>query len=197
MRLTVIPTVTGAHGMIPQNLEREPEELEIGRRIEIILHYSIVKISWNCEKSPWELKRLGDTQNPVKPHQLTCVWRTHRERSNNHHHVVQLVRISLTLSRHLSLSSIVPGRSSKLHPLSAQNCFRYVLAGRPRLVRACEGVHRNTSLMSSPLLLQLCPTCLVCLIWMVFVKGGRWLYSCCLVGCCLQDLFNTARSVLM
>ena len=27
--------------------------------------------------------------------------------------------------------------------------------------------------------------------------GGRWPYSCCFVGYCLQDLFNIARSILV
>ena len=49
------------------------------------------------------------------------------------------------------------------------------------------------SLMSSSLLLQQCPACLVCLTWIVFVMGGRWPYSWCFVGCCRQDLFNIAR----
>ena len=44
--------------------------------------------------------------------------------------------------------------------------------------------------MSSSLLLQQCPACLVCLILIVLVMGSRWPYSCCFVGCCLQDLFN-------
>ena len=44
--------------------------------------------------------------------------------------------------------------------------------------------------MSSSLLLQQCPVCQVRLILIVFVMGGRWPYSCSLVGCCLQDLFN-------
>ena len=39
----------------------------------------------------------------------------------------------------------------------------------------------RTLLMSSFLLLQQCPTCLVHLIWMVLVTGSRWLYSCCFV----------------
>ena len=30
-----------------------------------------------------------------------------------------------------------------------------------------------------------------------FVMGGRWPYSCCFVGCCLQDLFNIARYILV
>ena len=49
--------------------------------------------------------------------------------------------------------------------------------------------------MSLPLLLQQCPAYLVRLIWIVFVMGGRWPYSCCFVGCCFQDLFNIARSI--
>ena len=59
------------------------------------------------------------------------------------------------------------------------------------------GVHRSTSLMSSSLLLQQCPACLVRLALIVFVMGGRWPYSCCFVGCCLQDLFKIARSILV
>ena len=26
--------------------------------------------------------------------------------------------------------------------------------------------------------------------------GGRWRYSCCFLGCCFQELFNIARSIL-
>ena len=33
--------------------------------------------------------------------------------------------------------------------------------------------------MSSFLLFQQCPTCLLRLIWKVYVMGGRWPYSCC------------------
>ena len=41
------------------------------------------------------------------------------------------------------------------------------------------------------------PTCLVRLTWIVFVIGGWWPYSWCLVGCCRQDLFKIARSILV
>ena len=51
--------------------------------------------------------------------------------------------------------------------------------------------------MRSSLLLQQCPACLVRLIWIVFVMDGRSPYSCCFVVCCLNDLFNIARSILM
>ena len=60
--------------------------------------------------------------------------------------------------------------------------------------RPCEGVPSTTSLMSSSLLLQQRSACLVRL---TCVVSRRWPYSCCFVGCCLQDLFNTACSILV
>ena len=110
-----------------------------------------------------------------------------------HHHVLLLARISMTLSRHFSLSFVTSSRSSGLRPLSSHTCCMYVQAGRPAFVE----VHRSTSLMSSSSLLQLCPACLVCLTGIVFMMGGRWLYSWSFVGCCRQDLFNIARNILM
>ena len=114
----------------------------------------------------------------------------------HHHHVALVARISLTLSRHSSLSFITLGRSSRQHPVSSHSCWMYVRAGRPAFARPCVGVHKSTSLMSSSLLLQQCPTCLARLTWIVFVIGGRWPYSWCLVGCCRQDLFKIARSIV-
>ena len=89
-------------------------------------------------------------------------------------------RISLTLSRHSSLSFIALGRSSGQQPVSSHSCWMYVRAGRPAFARPCVGIHKSTSLMSSSLLLQQCPACLVRLTWIVFVIGGRWPYSWCL-----------------
>ena len=113
------------------------------------------------------------------------------------HHVVLPARISLTLSRHFFLSFIASGRSSGLHPVSSQNCCMYVQAGRPAFARPYVGVHWSTSLMSSSLLLQQCPTRFFRLTWIVFMMGGRWPYSWYFEGCCLQDLFNIARSILV
>ena len=127
-----------------------------------------------------------------------CVCVRHGCVNNHHdHHVVPLARISLTLSRYISLSFIASGRSSGLHPVSSHNCCMYVRAGRPAFTLPYVGVHGSTWLMSSPLLLHPCPACLVRLTWIVFVMGGRWPYSWCLVGCCRQDLFNIARSILV
>ena len=53
------------------------------------------------------------------------------------------------------------------------------------------------SLIISSLLLQHCPTCLVSFIWMVLEIGIKWPYSSWFAGCCFQDLFSIARSILV
>ena len=118
---------------------------------------------------------------------------THIYIYHHHHHIALVARISLSLSRHSSLSFIALGRSSGQHPVSSHSCWMYVRAGRPAFAQPCVGVHKSTSLMSSSLLLQQCPACLARLTWIVFVIGGRWSYSWCLVGCWRQDLFKIAR----
>ena len=114
-----------------------------------------------------------------------------------HHHVVPLARVSLTLSRHFSLKFIASGRYSELPPISSHSCCMYDRAGHLAFAWTYAGVHRSTSLMSLSLLLQQCPACLVRLTWIVFMMGGRWPYSRCLVGCCCQDLFNIAHNILV
>ena len=80
-----------------------------------------------------------------------CLYRIHH---HHLHHVVPPAWISLTLSRHFSLSFIASGRSSGLHPVSSHSCCMYVPAGRPAFARAYVAVHRSTSLLSSSQLLQ-------------------------------------------
>ena len=94
---------------------------------------------------------------------------------HHHHHVVPPARISLTLSCHFSLSFIASSRSSELHPVSSHSCCMYVRADHPAFAQPYVGLHRSTSLMSSSLLLQQCPACLVRLTWIIFVReaGGR------------------------
>ena len=115
---------------------------------------------------------------------------------HHHYHVMPRAGISLTLSRYSSQSFIASGRSSGLYPVSSHSCCMYVRAGRSAFTWPYMGVHRSTSLMSSSLPLQLCPACLVRLTWIVFVIGGRWLYSWCLVGCCRRELFNILATSL-
>ena len=72
-----------------------------------------------------------------------------------HHHLhdVPPARISLTPSRHFSLSFITSGRSSGLHPVSSHSCCMCVRAGRPAFAWPYTGVHLSTSLISLFLLL--------------------------------------------
>ena len=118
------------------------------------------------------------------------------------HHVVPLAWISLTLSLSLSLATS-PYRSSP--PAGLQGYIPY-----PHIAAVCMfalvvllllghiwGVHLSTSLMSTSLLFQQCPACLVRLTVIVFVMGGRWPYSWCLVGCCRHDMFYIARIILV
>ena len=116
---------------------------------------------------------------------LTYIYNIYDE--YHQHHVMLVARISLTLSRHFSLSFIASGKSSGLHPVSSHSCWMYVHAGRPAFARPCVGVQKSTSLMSSSLLLLQCPACLVRLTWIVFVIGGRWPHSWCFVGYCRQE----------
>ena len=116
---------------------------------------------------------------------------------HHHYHVVPPARISLTYSRDFSQSFIASGRSAGLRPVSSHSCCMYVLVGHPAFAGPYVGVHRRTSLVSSSLLLEQCPACLVRLTCIIFVMGGMWPYSWCLMGCCRQDLFNIAHSILV
>ena len=83
---------------------------------------------------------------------LSCFFVHHHH--HHHHHIALVARISLTLSRHFSLSFIALGWSSGQHPVSSHSCWMYVRAGRPAFARPCVGIHKSTSVMSSSLLLQ-------------------------------------------
>ena len=53
---------------------------------------------------------------------------------HHYYHIVSPARISLTLFRHFSLSFIISGRSSGIHPVSSHSCCMYGRAGRPVLL---------------------------------------------------------------
>ena len=84
---------------------------------------------------------------------------------------------------------------SPLHPIIHH--FLQVLRATSCILTELLYVHRRTSLMSSSLFLQQCPACLVHLTLIVFMIGGRWPYSCCVVEYCIQNLFNIAHSILV
>ena len=112
-----------------------------------------------------------------------------------------IIIIIIIIMLHCQHGSPWPSLTIHLYrPLLPEGLQCYTLyrhRGCPNFARPCEEVHRSMSLMSSSLLLQQCPACLVRLTWTVFVMGGRRPFRCCLVGCCLQDLFNIARSSLV
>ena len=98
-----------------------------------------------------------------------------------------------------SLSPLLPIVHCLQQVLGATSCILTELpyvgsSWSPCFDRTCERVHMSTSLMSSSLLLQQCPACLVRLILIVFLMSGWWPYSCCFVGCCLQH-FSSDRLV--
>ena len=74
-------------------------------------------------------------------HIITCKLELDRNTWNHITVIIIIARISLTLSRHFSLSFIASGRSSGLHPVSS-HCCMYVLAGCPVFARLYVGVHR-------------------------------------------------------
>ena len=113
-----------------------------GRRREVFAPSSIY--IWG--QRPWQSRQIILLrQGFLHVHRLEYIY--------HHHHVVPQAWISLSLSRHFSLSFIATGRSSRPHPVSSHICWMYVQAGRPAFARPYVGVHKSTSFMSSSLLL--------------------------------------------
>ena len=73
----------------------------------------------------------------TRPNQIIYIYIYH------HHHIVLAARISLTFSRHSSLSFIALGRCSGQQPVSSHSCWMYVRAGRPAFARPCVGIHKS------------------------------------------------------
>ena len=84
---------------------------------------------------------------------------------HHHHHIALVARISLTLSRHSSLSFIALGRSSGQHPVSSHSCWMYVRAGRPAFARPCVGILRVHLLW-----VHLCFSSSVLHVWFVWLE---------------------------
>ena len=85
---------------------------------------------------------------------------------------------SLTICHYWSLLSVIP--------LDGNECFHRTDESFCWLTLVClwVGVHWETLLMSSFLLLQQCTVGIAYLTWTVCEIGGKWLYSCCFVGYC-------------
>ena len=87
--------------------------------------------------------------------------------------------------------------SSRLHLVSGQSWYMYVLAGHPTQAHPCVRMNDRTLLVISSLLSPAVCNMSVCLLWMVYEMEAKWLYSCCFVGCCFQDLIKTACSSIL
>ena len=117
-----------------------------------------------------------------------------RENGIYHHGVVFRARISQTLSIAIGL----------YHPSPPTDLLNYNLCPyrsvEDKFLLVVQHLHvrlKKTSLVSSSLLLQQFPKCIISLIWMVLEIEVSWPYSCCFVRCCRQDLFNIARRILV
>ena len=88
-----------------------------------------------------------------------------------YHGIFYLVPFRQPISRRRDFLSLLP-----LECVTSFRCISLNGIFGGSKVKIQHGVHRSTSVMSSSLLLQQCPTCLVRLTWIVFVMGGRWLY---------------------
>ena len=161
--VTVIQIVVGALGMIPKGLKRRwgneklKEKSRLFQPVKNQHHPDPVK---NQLKRAWRFERNCCHSISSEINQLEQVWKTHILWNNkywkcihHHHHVALVARISLTLSRHSSLSFIALGRFSGQHPVSSHSCWMYVRDGRPAFARPCVGVHERLNVHFVPWLL--------------------------------------------
>ena len=88
---------------------------------------------------------------------------------HHHHHVVPLAWISLTLSRHFSLSFITSGRSSGLYPVSSLSCCMYVRAGRPAFAWPYAGVRLSAIYIYIYIYICVCVCVCVCVCGPFFI----------------------------
>ena len=118
-------------------IEQRPIQAILHRHLDLsVCHYFLgdtsryvcTSISWRIRMKLFERKFPELTEQCWRPTYYLCytlyiyiyiyIYIYH----HNHHHVAPPARISLTLSRHFSLSFIASGRSSGLHPVSSHSC---------------------------------------------------------------------------
>ena len=102
--------------------------------------------------------------------------------------------MSLTLSRHPSLSLIALGRSSRLHLMSAQSTWKHVLASRSTV--ACRWEMKEHCSCLHPYLYSSTTHILSKYTCMFYEMEGKWSCNRFLVGCCFQNFFKSEDSIL-
>ena len=79
MRVTTIPIVVGALGMVPKGLERGTKRTG---RFETIQTTTLLRSARIQKTVPGDI-RFPVTQTPVKNHHLTRMWKIRKENNNN------------------------------------------------------------------------------------------------------------------
>ena len=105
-----------------------------------------------------------------------------------YHDVVLTARSSCTLYCHQFQSSIALCRSSRLHPVTVQNCCRSVGIGQHWHIHVLDSVTERCLISLSLLLLQF-PRWSCSSFWTVCEMGGKLPYRCWLEECCFEDIF--------
>ena len=125
---------------------------------------------------------------------------------HHHPHLVLRVRILLTLSLSLSLSlSLVirPYRTFLLagpladiqYPHNADK-YKSLLVGQYQCVHVWESTGERR-VWVCPCFSSSAQLVLVRLSSVISEMGSKWSYNCCFAGCCFQDLFKWACSILI
>ena len=77
--MTIIPIPIGAFGSITKELLKGLKDFGNKRMSGGNQNYYITENGQNTEKSPGDLRGLAVCQTPVKDHQLTLMWESHKE----------------------------------------------------------------------------------------------------------------------
>ena len=86
MKVTIIPIVIGAFGMVTKGLLKDQEDLGVGGGVKTIQTTALLKtarILRRVLETCGDLRRLPVTQSPVKDPQLTLLWKTLMNNNNN------------------------------------------------------------------------------------------------------------------
>ena len=128
------------------SIELQPHHINDGAVILVAIRFYIEKLPVPCSLVFFKNPDLSFSLTGCQPNLKCSVlsvrqhisvsylfkkWNMIENNHHHHHHVVPQALISLTLSRHFSLSFIASGRSSGLHLVSSHSCCMYVRAGHP------------------------------------------------------------------
>ena len=127
----------------------------------------------------------------------------------HHHHQVTLLAQTLSLSLSLTLSLSL-SLSLSFHPYYPSLpglpddvlCPYRAIVGKFFLISQDRHVHMKGYNGEHYLWVRLCfSSSVLHILFDLFLWfygwRGKWPYSCCFGGCCFQDLFNIARSILV